>query len=134
MQQPITPLPAADKPTGGAVRRILVVDDNRAIHDDFRKVLEAKSDAVSALDDMEADLFGGGGTPLGGAAFEIDSAYQGEEALAMVQRSLREGRPYLLAFMDVRMPPGWDGIETTRRIWEIDPRLQVPLCTAYSDR
>jgi YesN/AraC family two-component response regulator len=38
-----------------------------------------------------------------------------------------------MAFVDVRMPPGWDGLETTRRIWELDPNLQVVLCTAYSD-
>ena len=51
----------------------------------------------------------------------------------MVQRALQEERPYAMAFMDVRMPPGWDGIETTERIWQVSPNLQIVLCTAYSD-
>ncbi|MDB5580756.1 MAG: diguanylate cyclase, partial [Bradyrhizobium sp.] len=42
-------------------------------------------------------------------------------------------RPYALAFIDTRMPPGWDGVETIERLWQVDPKLQVALCTAYSD-
>src|SRR5258708_19048976 len=38
-----------------------------------------------------------------------------------------------MAFVDVRMRPGWDGIETTAKIWEKYPDLQVVICTAYSD-
>jgi DNA-binding NtrC family response regulator len=38
-----------------------------------------------------------------------------------------------MAFVDVRMPPGWDGIEVTPRLWVADPNLQIVICTAYSD-
>ena len=65
--------------------------------------------------------------------FEVDSAFQGEEGLAKVKEALQKGRPYAVAFIDVRMPPGWDGIETTVRIWEACPDLEVVICTAYSD-
>jgi PAS domain S-box-containing protein len=65
--------------------------------------------------------------------FEVDSAYQGQEGVLLVKKALEAGLPYAMAFVDVRMPPGWDGVETTRRIWELDPNLQVVLCTAYSD-
>ncbi len=65
--------------------------------------------------------------------FEIDSAAQGREALELVQRSGREGRPYALAFVDIRMPPGWGGIETIERLWGEDPDLQIVICSAYSD-
>ena len=51
----------------------------------------------------------------------------------MVCRAVEEGRPYMMAFVDVRMPPGWDGVETTGKIWEHYPDLQVVICTAYSD-
>ena len=61
--------------------------------------------------------------------FEIDSAYQGREGLAKVEQSLAAGRPYAMAFVDVRMPPGWDGIETTHTIWTIDPDVQIVICT-----
>ena len=51
----------------------------------------------------------------------------------MVKKALEEGRPYAMAFVDIRMPPGWDGVETTLKIWEIDSEIQIVICTAYSD-
>jgi signal transduction histidine kinase len=65
--------------------------------------------------------------------FQIDSAYQGQEGLAAIEKSLEENHPYAMAFVDVRMPPGWDGVETAARIWQKYPDLQVVICTAYSD-
>ncbi len=111
--------------------RILIIDDNRAIHDDFRKILSEGMEDSGELASDEAMLFGD--APLPAAEFEIDSAYQGQEGLAMVERSLAEGRPYAMAFVDVRMPPGWDGVETIERLWRVCPGLQVVVCTAYSD-
>ncbi|MDI1315596.1 PAS domain S-box protein [Prosthecobacter sp.] len=110
-------------------RRILVIDDNQAIHDDFRKILGESDSEDAALQAAESRIFGAPATML----FEIDTASQGEEGLKMVEKALAEGRPYAMAFVDVRMPPGWDGIETTQRIWQICPELQVVICTAFSD-
>lgn len=110
-------------------RRILVIDDNQAIHDDFRKILGESDSEDAALQAAEARLFGAPAAML----FEIDTASQGEEGLKMVEKALAEGRPYAMAFVDVRMPPGWDGIETTQRIWQVCPDLQVVICTAFSD-
>jgi PAS domain S-box-containing protein len=110
--------------------RILIVDDNQAIHSDFRKIL--CSDQGSELKDMEAALFGASPAPQR-PTYEIDSAHQGQDALALVEKAREEGRPYGLAFVDVRMPPGWDGVETTSRIWKVCPETQIVLCTAYSD-
>ncbi|MDB6066033.1 MAG: hypothetical protein JWR26_2241 [Pedosphaera sp.] len=114
-------------------RRILVIDDNRAIHGDFRKILCPNEGSTSKLEVAEAALFGEAATMEDRLHFEVDSAYQGAEALALVQQAIRDGRPYAMAFVDVRMPPGWDGIETTARIWETCPDLQIVICTAYSD-
>ena len=114
--------------------RILVVDDNNSIHADFREILCPGSSAkTDAANELEAALFGDQPPVTDQRAFEMDSAYQGEEALAMVKRSVEEGRPYAMAFVDVRMPPGWDGIETVARIWEVYPAIQIVICTAYSD-
>jgi two-component system, cell cycle sensor histidine kinase and response regulator CckA len=113
------------------IPRILVIDDNRAIHSDFRKILCPSSSAP--LEVMEAALFGSEKAGVKPPAFEMDSAYQGQEGLALLEQSLREGRPYWMAFVDVRMPPGWDGVETIAKLWEADPDLQVVICTAYSD-
>jgi signal transduction histidine kinase len=113
--------------------RILVVDDNPAIHDDFRKVLHAVQEPLVDLVNAEAALFGDAVAPVVSADFEIDSAFQGQEALSKIQQSLAADRPYAMAFVDVRMPPGWDGVETIQRIWAVYPELQVVICTAYSD-
>ena len=112
--------------------RILVVDDNPAIHDDIRKILAPPSAAAIKVAAVESALFGEQqpGVPQ---TFEIDSAFQGDKALRMVQAAQNEGRPYALAFVDIRMPPGNVGVETIGRLWEIAPDLQIVLCTAYSD-
>ena len=114
--------------------RILIVDDNPAIHEDFRKIL-GPTDAKLAeeLDATEAALFGDKADPSRTWNFRIDSAFQGEEGLDKVRAACAEGAPYAVAFVDVRMPPGWDGIETISRIWKEFPDLQIVICTAYSD-
>lgn len=119
-------------------RRILIIDDNQAIHDDFLKVLtpSAPSESKSELDILEAGLFDAAVTSLRSAQPEqvdIHSAYQGEEGLKCIERAREEGRPFALAFVDMRMPPGWDGLETTARILQADPHVQIVICTAYSD-
>jgi len=114
--------------------RILVIDDNKSIHEDFRKILGQRSDDLDQLDALENALFGDSEKPKTvRPEFEIDSAYQGQEGFERIKQSMDAGCPYAMAFVDVRMPPGWDGIETTARIWEAYPDLQVVLCTAYSD-
>ena len=114
-------------------RRVLIIDDNRAIHDDFQKILGDLGKDGNGLAEMEVSLFGDSGKRAPLEKFELDFAFQGQEGLERVQQALANSRPYALAFVDVRMPPGWDGIETTARIWEQAPDLQIVICTAYSD-
>jgi PAS domain S-box-containing protein len=114
-------------------RRLLIIDDNQAIHADFKKILAGTGNELAELALAEAELFGAGEARVEAEAFELTSAFQGQEGLAAVKKAREDGRPFALAFVDVRMPPGWDGIETTSRIWEIDPDLQIVICTAYSD-
>ena len=114
-----------------ANRRILIVDDTASIHQDFRKILCADPNGEPSLESLEETLFGT--TAKARQAYELDSAYQGQEALALVNKALADQAPYALAFIDMRMPPGWDGLQTIEQLWEVDPRLQIALCTAYSD-
>jgi two-component system NtrC family sensor kinase len=114
-------------------RRILVVDDNRAIHADFKKILCPAPDHSASLEAAEAEIFGQAPAVVNAAGFQVDSAYQGQEGFALVQEALAAGEPYSLIFMDVRMPPGWDGVETTAHVWGIAPDTQIVICTAYSD-
>src|SRR5258706_683841 len=113
-------------------RRLLIVDDNQAIHEDFRKIL-VPTDSAADLDDLSNALFGSPASEKKAQGFELDSAFQGQEALSKVKQAMADGCPYAMAFVDVRMPPGWDGIETTIKLWEVCPDLQVVICTAYSD-
>lgn len=112
-------------------RRILIIDDAPAIHADFRKILTPSTRDEVDLDSLEHSLFGTAQSPR--LTFQVDSAYQGKEALELVERALADSRPYALAFIDMRMPPGWDGLETIEHLWNADPNLQIALCTAYTD-
>ncbi len=119
----------------GPNTRVLVIDDNRAIHEDMRKILEQPDTPQNrALADAEALLFSAAppAVPAVGG-FALDSAYQGREGRDLLRKARAEGQPYALAFVDVRMPPGWDGIQTIARLWEEDAFLQTAICTAYSD-
>ncbi len=119
-------------------RHILVVDDNVAIHEDFRKILAPYVTALDqSISQLESNLFGepseDDDVRNPPSVFELDSAYQGEEGVDRVRTSLVAGSPYAVAFVDVRMPPGIDGIETIERLWATDSTLQVVVCTAFSD-
>jgi signal transduction histidine kinase len=116
-------------------RRILVIDDNPSVHTDFKSILVPSDNEPARLKDLESALFGDQDKTerLPAMAFDVDCASQGQQGYEMVMEAVRTGRPYSLAFVDVRMPPGWDGIETAERIWAEYPDLQVVICTAYSD-
>jgi diguanylate cyclase (GGDEF)-like protein len=111
--------------------RVLVIDDNAAIHQDYRKILVAGENAL--LSPAEAGLLGGQQPDTERPAFEVDSALQGRDGVERARVALAEGRPYSVAFVDMRMPPGWDGLETVEHLWKIDPDVQVVICSAYTD-
>jgi len=115
-----------------ANNRVLVIDDNSSIHQDFAKILQ-KEQRPDDINELEAEIFGKASPAAPQSNFVLDSALQGQEGLEKVRQALAENRPYAMAFVDIRMPPGWDGIETTMKIWEIQPDLQIVICTAYSD-
>jgi len=114
-------------------RRILVIDDNRGIHNSFREILRGAASDKSTLDEAEARLFGESPSGRRTLGFTMESAYQGEEGVELVRAALDKGQPYAMAFVDMRMPPGMDGLETIVKLWELDSDLQVVICTAHSD-
>ncbi len=122
-------------------RRILLVDDQEQIHEDYRKILTPDDSHGQEVDQLASDFFGdddsepsaGNSNQVELPSFQLESAYQGQEALEMVKQALEAGIPYSLALVDVRMPPGWDGIETIDRILRVDKDIQIVICTAYAD-
>jgi diguanylate cyclase len=114
--------------------RILITDDNAAIHEDFRRILATAAQDDANLSEAENLLFGDpAATPAHHPAYALDFALQGQQAVQCVKRARAEGRQYAVAFVDMRMPPGWDGLETIERLWEEDPDVQIVICSAHSD-
>lgn len=118
-------------------RRILIVDDSPDIHEDFAKILSPESQSTGRLAAAMTDLFNDDAPSRGPERDELDyelsHAHQGAEAYRMVCEAEEEGKPFALAFVDVRMPPGWDGIRTISTIWKDAPDIEMVICTAYSD-
>jgi signal transduction histidine kinase len=114
-------------------RKILVVDDNPDIHSDFETILKSE-ESTENLDQLEAEIFGSTRETISHAhEYLLSFALQGQQALEMVDAALAAHDPFHLAFVDMRMPPGWNGLESIEHIWKSDPDLQIVLCTAYSD-
>lgn len=113
--------------------RILIVDDTPTIHEDFRKILLGNVKAEPSLLELESSFFGNSASKVATPLFEMESAFQGEQALELVRNAVQRSEPFAVAFIDMRMPPGWDGLETIKRVWEIDPNLEVVICSAFSD-
>jgi PAS domain S-box-containing protein len=120
-------------PQGGVPHRILVIDDNPNIHEDFKTIL-LEEHVNTELDSLEIEVLGRSAREsVPGNRYELDFASQGKEGHEKIKQALSQNRPYELAFVDMRMPPGWDGLETIEHIWKTDPNIQVVICTAFSD-
>jgi len=115
--------------------RILIADDEPSILNAYSSVLLADAKAKQAdsgLDDLEAELFGDS-QQQAAQAYELQLCQQGQQAVAAVKAAAAEGRPFSVAFLDVRMPPGINGVETAKEIRSIDPGLNIVFVTGYSD-
>ena len=119
--------------------RILICDDNEDLHKDFIKILNStpRTERDLELNSIEDELFHDDpdfrSVKDYNFQFRIDSAFQGKQALRMAEQAAAEGDPYAIVFMDVRMPPGWDGVLTIERIWRRLPYTEAVIVTAYSD-
>jgi two-component system, cell cycle sensor histidine kinase and response regulator CckA len=113
--------------------RVLVIDDSPDMHEVIRKILSADDSQARQLAQAEKEILGTPAPERLMPRFEIDCAHQGQDGLTHVTRARAAGRPYSVAFVDGRMPPGWDGIETIGHLSKADPALEIVLCTAFSD-
>lgn len=132
--------PLIDRRAQSAPRRLLVIDDQQEIHDTFARIFRPSGDRDQALDEFESRFLVNAAAPAvvkppprWSPTYELTHAFDGRAGVDLVRESLEIGRRYSVAFVDMRMPLGWDGLETTERIWQIDPSIQVVICTAHSD-
>jgi diguanylate cyclase (GGDEF)-like protein len=120
---------------------VLVVDDDAGVLESYRRILDGflrrPPSELSDVDALSAELFGGEPDPSSDAGEvlfeEVVYRRQGEQAVREVETALRRGRPFAVVFLDMRMPPGIDGLETARRIRSLDPRVNIVVVTGYSD-
>lgn len=135
----MTPAPPTSAPASPPCLRILVIDDDRAIHEDIRRVLKTSPRGDEDLAALEALLFSGDAPASPAPAVEefpeceIISEFQGKDAVARLEHELDQGHRLDLAIVDMRMPPGWDGLRTVQELWKRDESLPIAFCTAYSD-
>ena len=120
-------------------RRILIIDDQNSIHDVFRTVLLRPAISNGPLNDLESELFGDP-SAMGNdevstenVSHVVEFAHQGEEGYLKLWAAMQRGDRFDMAFVDMQMPPGWNGIETIRQLWTLCPTLPVVVCTAYSE-
>ncbi|HIJ22993.1 MAG: response regulator [Gammaproteobacteria bacterium] len=112
--------------------RILAVDDDPDVHNTYHAILDS---SAAEFDDELMALTQGMDLEVQEEEnhFQLESAYSGQEGLQHVLDAIHEGNPYSVVFLDMRMPPGWDGLVTAEKIREADPTIRIILITAYMD-
>jgi diguanylate cyclase len=123
-------------------RRLLVIDDQQEIHDTFARVFRPPDAGDDTLDAFESRFlsdarFNSSTEPAGHQRvqplYDLTHAFNGRQGVDLARQAVQSGHRFSVAFIDMRMPLGWDGLETTERLWEVDPAVQVVICTAHSD-
>lgn len=118
-------------------KKIIVIDDDLDIWEAYRAILapqelEGKFSAQKKMAEL-MEKAGDASLPEQ-EHFDVSFASQGQEGFQLVAKALQEDKPFAIAFIDVRMPPGWDGLETAVQIRAIDPDIEIVIVTAYADR
>ncbi len=120
------------KVTDDTRNRILVVDDDELLIKEYLRCLGEgyePDSATTTLSELEKVLFGDEVDETGAAHFSVDTRTQGDDAVKAVQEAVRIGENYSIVFLDIRMPPGIDGIEAARRIRKLDPDVNIVIVT-----
>jgi len=113
-------------------RRILVIDDNPDILQAYKDILAPSRDRNTSSREMISRLLAPAVDEK--SVFDLQMASQGEDGFRLVEKGIAQDKPFALAFIDIRMPPGWGGISTATRIRKIDPNIEIVMVTAYSNR
>jgi len=115
--------------------RVLIADDDEHILDCYREAFSETdaTDHMKALDALEAELFDPSSDLEDAPTFEVVSCKQGDDAITLAREAANDGHPFDVVILDVRMPPGIDGVEAGSQIRELDPDVEIVFVTGYSD-
>jgi CheY-like chemotaxis protein len=115
--------------------RILIADDDELILDCYRKAFgdNESTDYMKALDSLEAELFDPETDIDDAPKFEVVACNQGMQAINLAEEAANAGRPFNVIILDVRMPPGIDGVEAGSQIRKRDSDVEIIFVSGYSD-
>ncbi len=113
-------------------RRVLVIDDDSSIRATYMDILSPSIDRLEALSALVEPQ------PHGTASavdddFDVVCATQGQEGYEIAKAAKESGQPFAVAFVDMRMPPGWDGLRTARSLRDVDADIYIVIATAHAD-
>ena len=115
--------------------RVLIADDDEYVLAAYRDAFgePESTQQMRALDALTAELFEPRAEPEDEPHFDVVACSQGADAISIARRAARDGQPFDVVILDVRMPPGIDGVEAGSRIRELDPDVEIVFVTGYSD-
>lgn len=115
--------------------KILIADDDERILECYREAFgeSEATDCMKALDELGAELFDAEADIVDSPRFEIVACSQGSDAITLAEEASRAGQPFDVIILDVRMPPGIDGVEAGSRIRRFDPHVEIIFVSGFSD-
>ena len=120
---------------GDASIRVLIADDDEHILECYREAFgeSEATDYMQALNALDAELFDAVGDIDAAPVFDIVACSQGNEAIDLAEKAANDGHPFDVVILDVRMPPGIDGVEAGSQIRKLDPDVEIIFVTGFSD-
>ncbi len=113
--------------------KILIIDDDRSIHEDFLKVLNPlQNSQENVINDLSERIFSNSTQRSVFPHYEIHSVFGGKQAIEIVKKSVLENSPFALMFVDVKMGDDMDGIATIQALRKIDSNIETVICSAYA--
>ncbi len=115
--------------------KVLVADDDEHVLDCYREAFgeDEQTSQVLALDALTVELFGAYEDSEDQPKFDFVACNQGDDAINVAEAAQEEGKPFDVVILDVRMPPGIDGVETGSKIRQLDPDVEIVFVTGFSD-
>lgn len=115
--------------------RVLIADDDEHVLDCYRDAFaeDEPTNHMRALDALAAELFDPETDIIDEPKFDVVSCSQGDDAISLAQEAADEGSPFDVVILDVRMPPGIDGVEAGSQIRAMDPEVQIIFVSGFSD-
>ena len=115
--------------------KVLIADDDEHILDAYREAFAVPDSTreMQALDALAAELFDPDEAAENEPSFNVVACSQGDAAVSLAQQAAKDGDPFDVVILDVRMPPGIDGVEAGSEIRKLDPDVEIVFVTGYSD-